>query len=71
MAKIQVVILPDGKVKAFVDKSQAIDYEAARNMLARMLGTLETEGIEFDDIGQIEQHTHPQDVTVRAAVSNG
>jgi hypothetical protein len=61
MAKIQVIIGTDGRVQAFVDRTEANDFEAASRMLDRLVGAVKSEGVRFDAVGEIEQHNHDRD----------
>jgi hypothetical protein len=67
--KVQVVVLPDGKFSAFIDKQEG-DFEAAKAALQKLLAGLNGEGVEFSDIGQIEKHTH-EAVGVQNVVTAG
>jgi len=53
--KVKVVVLPDGKISAFVEQGS---YPEGKAALEKLLAALTGENVEFDDIGQIEQHRH-------------
>ncbi|MBU2051445.1 MAG: hypothetical protein KKH61_21050 [Gammaproteobacteria bacterium] len=70
MAKISVVVDGEGKFMAFLNKDQG-SYTGAKKELAGLLETLTEAGIDFSDIGQIEQHTHEVTVVSNKIVAGG
>lgn len=56
--KARVIITQDGKVAFFVDEGTLEDGKLAIEGLVK---TLQADGVEFDSIGQVEQHRHAAD----------
>jgi len=57
MARVKIIILPDGRITAYVEEGTFDDGQKA---LAKVLAGLAGEGIDFEDIGAIEMHRHEQ-----------
>ena len=71
MAKIQVLIGVDGKVQAFIDRTEATDFEQASRMLDRLVGAVKSEGVKFDAVSEIERHNHDGDSGMGVLKMNG
>lgn len=56
--KGRVVITPNGGVAFFVDEGSLEDGKQA---IERLVKKLKTDGVEFTEVGQVEQHRHAQD----------
>jgi len=55
MAKIQVVITPEGQVAFTVAEGE---YNSAKAEIEAMINSLQLAGIEFSEIGEVERHRH-------------
>ncbi len=53
--KARAVILPDGQISFFVDEGS---FEEAREKLAALVRDLAAAGLNFSEIGTVEQHRH-------------
>jgi len=53
--KGRIVIMPDGQVAFFVDEG---DFEGGKAKLEKLVKTLRAGGVEFTEVGQVEQHRH-------------
>jgi len=51
----RVVITPDGKVSVFTEQGT---FEQGKERIEKLLKTLGLEGVEFDEVGEVEQHRH-------------
>jgi len=55
--KARIVILPTGQISVFVEEGS---FEDSRLAIARLLAELEAQGLDFESIGQTEQHRHTE-----------
>jgi hypothetical protein len=51
----RAVILPDGKLSLFISEGT---YAEGKVKLEQLLATLKASGLEFDQVGIVEQHRH-------------
>lgn len=53
--EIQIVITQDGKLSIFSKQGTFLE---GKEKIKLLLQTLEAEGVEFDSISDVEQHSH-------------
>jgi len=53
--RARIVILPTGQISIFVEEGT---FEDAKQSLNRFLAELEAQGLDFESVGQAEQHRH-------------
>lgn len=53
--KARIVILPDGQISIFTDEGT---LESGKLQIESILSALQASGLEFSEIGQVEQHKH-------------
>jgi hypothetical protein len=66
MAKVKVVILPNGSITAYVEEGT---FDDGKKALQKVLAGLAGDGIDFADIGAVEMHKH-ENVGVENHVHN-
>jgi len=55
--RAKIVILPSGQLSVFVEEGS---FEDGRLAITRLLSELEAQGLDFESIGQAEQHRHAE-----------
>ena len=53
--KIRIVITPDGQIALFSDTGT---FTAGKEQLEKLLASLQADGVQFSEVGQVEQHRH-------------
>lgn len=53
--KARIIILPDGQVSAFTDEGS---FDAGKAKIEALWQTLRASGLDFSEVGQVEQHKH-------------
>jgi len=67
--RAKIVILPTGQISVFVEEGS---FEDGRLAIARFLAELEAQGLDFESVGQAEQHRHAdQTLEVKRHVTTG
>ncbi|HID87445.1 MAG TPA: hypothetical protein EYP55_08720 [Anaerolineae bacterium] len=67
--KAKVVITLDGQVSVFVEEGT---FDEGRLAIARLLKELESQGLDFESVGEVEQHRHAdQKLEVKHHVTTG
>ena len=55
MAQMRIAIQDNGMVTIFTDDGT---FKAGKEMTEKILALLQADGVDFDEIGQTEQHRH-------------
>lgn len=53
--KARVVITADGQIALFTDEG---GFESGKVQIERLLKALKLDGVQFSEVGQVEQHRH-------------
>ena len=60
MQTFRIVITDDGEIGFFAEDGT---FEQGKRNIAALIALLQAEGIEFESIGQVEQHRHSDELT--------
>ncbi len=53
--QVRIVVMPDGTLSCFIREGP---FEEGKQKLAGLMSALGAAGLQFDSVGQIEQHRH-------------
>ena len=60
MQTFRIVITDDGQIGFFAEDGS---YQQGKQNIAALIALIQAQGIEFESIGQVEQHRHTEEMT--------